>query len=696
MSKNNEKSTGREMKKNGRKKNRVLMFCAAAACMAFCACGAADTDGTAGTSQGTIRENAAEQNGGSGAQEYDTMPETDAGASGEGMSPAESMSPAEGDRGMEENLQRDPDPISGAEVIPGRQDYHLEAFGGNVYFFAPEDDPEEVQRILEEIWKKQEKNQFGDDRYAVYFLPGVYDEKIRAKVGFYTQIAGLGASPDDVSLYDLTCDARWLGDNKNHNATCNFWRGVENLSVREYATWAVSQATFMRRVHIGKTIYLHDSNGWASGGFLADSKVELAVNSGTQQQWLSRNCDWSTWIGENWNMVFAGIEAGKTPEGTWPEHAYTDVPEVSSIREKPFLAYDNEQGFGVYVPEIRTDAVGVDWDPGEFISVENFYIARAEADTAETMNRALEEGKNLLLTPGVYELDAALTVDREGTVILGTGLATLRSMQGNSCMEVTGGGVTVAGILFDAGPEATEYLLAVGEEPADDNRKAADEAIAGGSQAADSRTAADGGETLGATLLADLFFRVGGARNYDTEVDCCVELHQDGVIGDNFWVWRADHGSGVGWRRNRARNGIRVTGDDVTIYALMVEHFQEYQTIWEGENGEVVFYQCEIPYDVPSQEEWVSHDGAVNGFASYKVADTVESHRAYGLGIYLYNRDATVELHSAMEVPEKAEGILVHHICTVMITGNPGITHIINEQGDAVVTPGARAVILEY
>lgn len=231
-----------------------------------------------------------------------------------------------------------------------------------------------------------------------------------------------------------------------------------------------------------------------------------------------------------------------------------------------------------------------------------------------------------------------------------------------------------------------------------DGKEVSDETVADGNESAGSGGAfgADGQNTDGVTLLADLFFRVGGAKNYDTEVDCCVEIHQDSVIGDNFWVWRADHGDGVGWQRNRARNGIRVTGDDVLIYALMVEHFQEYQTIWEGENGKVVFYQCEIPYDVPDQEQWLSHDGAVNGFSSYKVEDTVERHAAYGLGIYLYNRDAEVELYSAMEVPEKSEEIRVHHICTVMITGNPGITHIINEQGDAVVTPGARMMILDY
>ena len=589
--------------------------------------------------------------------------------------------------GMEEQKQST-ELISGTGGIPGRQDYRIDTFGENTYFFSPEDDPAEVQRLLEEIWEKQESNQFGDDRYAIYFMPGTYGEEIKVKVGFYTQVAGLGAMPDDVSLYNLTCDAKWLGDNTNHNATCNFWRGVENLSTRGYVTWAVSQATFMRRVHIGKTVYLHDSYGWCSGGFLADSKVELAVNSGTQQQWLSRNCSWSTWVGENWNMVFAGIEEGKTPQGTWPEHAYTDVPVVEAVREKPFLTYDAEKGFGIYVPEDRKDAVSVDWNPGKFLPMDSFYIARAEADTAETINQALGEGKNLFLTPGVYEIDDTIIVDKEDTVILGTGLATLRAMNGNACMEVKGNSkVTVVGILFDAGPEKIEQMLIVGDEAAQ-----TEEAVESGEIAQDGKAVSE----AGGTLLADLFFRVGGAKKYDTEVNCCVEIHQDDVIGDNFWVWRADHGDGVGWYRNRAANGIRVTGENVTIYALMVEHFQEYQTIWEGNGGKVIFYQCEIPYDVPEQEKWLSHDGAVNGFASYKVADSVTDHEAWGIGIYLYNRDAAVELYSAMEVPAEAEGIRVHNICTVMITGNPGITHIINDTGDSVVTGGARAVIVEY
>lgn len=590
------------------------------------------------------------------------------------------------DMEMNENMERiskavTTDNVSGEEVLPGREGYHLDSFGGNVWFFSPKDDPEMVQQELMKFWGGQETNQFGDARYAVYFLPGEYDDSIRPRVGFYTQVAGLGALPDDVSLYTVGTDARWLGDNSNHNATCNFWRGVENLSARDYVTWAVSQATFMRRVHIGKTLYLHDSYGWASGGFLSNSRVELAVNSGSQQQWLSRNCDWSTWMGENWNIVFAGIEEGKSPKDAWPEHAYTDVPVVEEIREKPYLAYDADKGLGVYVPQTRTQAKGVDWNPGEFLPMEAFYIAKPFEDTAETMNNALRSGKHLFLTPGVYQLTEPILVERDGTIVLGSGLATLRSMEGNACMEVAQDArVTLAGILFDAGPARTEYLLAVGS--------------------ADGKTvdsgAAKEAETVPGTLLADLFFRVGGAKGYDTDVKCCVKLYQDDIIGDNFWVWRADHGSGVGWEKNRAANGILVAGDNITIYSLMVEHFQEYQTIWEGENGKIIFYQCEIPYDVPSQEDWRSHDGKVNGFASIKLADHVENHESWGIGIYLYNRDAEVELHSAMEAPEHAGGIHVHNICTVMITGNPGMSHVINEDGEAVMHGGARAILTEW
>lgn len=556
-------------------------------------------------------------------------------------------------------------------------DFHTELFGDNTYIFSPEDEPEKVAGILDQIYEKQEANQFGNERYAIYFMPGEYDESIESNVGFYTQVAGLGELPTDTKLESLQCNARWLSDDpSNHNACCNFWRGVENIELKTNTVWAVSQATFMRRVQVDGALFLHDDYGWCSGGFLADSNTDLMTDSGSQQQWLSRNCNWKAWMGANWNMVFVGTKEGKNPQGTWPVVPYTAVEKTEVMQEKPFLIYDDEAGYMVYVPKERENATGVSWEngsEGEKIPIEQFYVAKPEKDTAETMNQALEEGKNLLLTPGIYDLTEPIVVNRADTIVLGMGLATLRAANRTACME-TGDvqGLIIAGLLFDSGETKSDNLLVVGTE-----KEAS-------------------GDAEKNNYLSDLFFRVGGT---DTEkpvsVKCCATINSDHVIGDNFWVWRADHGDHVAWDENEAENGIIINGDDVTMYALMVEHFKQYQTIWNGNRGKVYMYQSEIPYDVPAQEVWVSHEGQKNGYASFYVDDAVDAFEAWGLGVYLYNRDAVVELDTAMEVPDR-EGVKVHNICTVMLTGYPGMNHIINESGDSVTYAGQRNVICEY
>lgn len=560
-----------------------------------------------------------------------------------------------------------------------REENHTsKLFGEHTYIFSPEDDPAEVNAILEELWGRQETAQFGTDRYAVYFMPGTYDESIAVNVGFYTQVAGLGVRPTDTKIPSLKCDARWLGDDpNNHNACCNFWRGVENLEIDSNTVWAVSQATFMRRVDIEGALYLHDDYGWCSGGFLSDSKVSMMIDSGSQQQWLSRNNDFKTWMGENWNMVFLGDAEGCDPTGTWPAKAYTSVAATPDIQEKPFLIHDADEGFMVYVPAFRTDAEGISWADeaadGRKIPLDDFYIAKPETDTAQTINQALDDGKHLLFTPGIYELEEAIRVSRADTIVLGMGLASLQPVNGNACMEVDDeDGIIIAGILFDAGAQESENLLVVGEE--NSSRSHSENPIS----------------------LSDVFFRVGGAdASSAAKVKSCVTIHSNDVIGDNFWVWRADHGDHVGWTENTADNGIIVNGDRVTMYALMVEHFLEYQTVWNGENGTVVMYQSEMPYDVPSQDEWKSHDGAMNGYASFYVDESVENFEAWGIGIYSYHRDAVVEAFCAMEVPDR-DAVKVHHACAIMITGNPGISHVINDKGKPAYTGGARSIIVEY
>jgi hypothetical protein len=107
---------------------------------------------------------------------------------------------------------------------------------------------------------------FGPARHALLFAPGEY--KVDVPVGYYTQVLGLGASPDDVHIAgDVRSDATL----PNNNATCTFWKAAEGFSVTPAGgtmQWAVSQAVPFRRMHVRGDIVLHQKNGWASGGWM--------------------------------------------------------------------------------------------------------------------------------------------------------------------------------------------------------------------------------------------------------------------------------------------------------------------------------------------------------------------------------------------------------------------------------------------
>ncbi|HZS39599.1 MAG TPA: hypothetical protein VFF06_22360, partial [Polyangia bacterium] len=155
-------------------------------------------------------------------------------------------------------------------------------FGPNVLVFDPSMPMSAIQSRLDALYAQQDAAQFGAGRYAYLFKPGHY--ALDVKVGFYTQVLGLGASPDDVVITGaVRSKADWLG---NNNATCNFWRGAENLAVVPSAAidagidvWAVSQGTQLRRVHVEGDLKL-DDGGWSSGGFIADSIVDGTLTSG--------------------------------------------------------------------------------------------------------------------------------------------------------------------------------------------------------------------------------------------------------------------------------------------------------------------------------------------------------------------------------------------------------------------------------
>lgn len=361
-------------------------------------------------------------------------------------------------------------------------------FGPNVLIFDPSMPAATMQQQIDKVYAIQQKNEFGSERTAFLFLPGEYS--LDVPVGYYTEVIGLGASPDSVHIHgNVHAD----GMGKNHNATINFWRAVEGLSVTPTGgtmQWAVSQAAPFRRMHILGNVALSQEGGWSSGGWISDSLVDGNVDSGTQQQWISRNSQWGSWTGSNWNMVFVGVV--HPPVGEWPSPPFTKVAQTPTVREKPYLEVDAQGRFEVRVPSLMQNSVGISWrsgsTPGRSIPLSRFYIAHPAQDNAASINAQLAKGINLILTPGIYELEAPIHVSRPDTVVMGLGFATLRPVRGTAAMTVADAdGIIVAGLLFDAGTEQSPVLLEVGE--AGSKRSHLADPIS----------------------LHDVFFRVGGA-----------------------------------------------------------------------------------------------------------------------------------------------------------------------------------------
>ncbi|MFE6843935.1 discoidin domain-containing protein [Streptomyces sp. NPDC057686] len=532
-------------------------------------------------------------------------------------------------------------------ALPGGGD-----LGPNVIVFDPSTPG--IQARLDEVFRQQESAQFGAGRYQFLFKPGTYNG-LNAQIGFYTSISGLGLSPDDTTINgDVTVDAGWFGG----NATQNFWRSAENLAlnpVNGTDRWAVSQAAPFRRMHVKGGLNLApDGFGWASGGYIADSKIDGQVGNYSQQQWYTRDSAIGSWGNGVWNQVFSGVQGA--PAQSFPNPPYTTLDSTPVSREKPFLYLDGTE-YKVFVPAKRVNARGTSWGngapQGSSLPLSRFYVVKP-GTTAATMNQALAQGLHLLFTPGVYHVDQTLRVNRADTVVLGLGLATIVPDNGVTAMKVADvDGVRLAGFLIDAGPVDSPSLLEVG--PAG--------------------TTTD--HAANPTTVQDVFVRVGGAGAGRTDVGMVINNHD--TIVDHTWIWRADHGDGVGWETNRADYGFRVNGDDVLATGLFVEHFNKYDVQWNGERGRTVFFQNEKAYDAPNQA--AIQNGATKGYAAYKVADSVTAHEGWGLGSYcFYNVDPTIRQDHGFQAPVKP-GVRFHDLLVVSLGGKGQYEHVINTTG---------------
>ena len=89
--------------------------------------------------------------------------------------------------------------------------------------------------------------------------------------------------------------------------------------------------------------------------------------------------------------------------------------------------------------------------------------------------------------------------------------------------------------------------------------------------------------------------------------------------------------------------------------------------IWNGQRGTVIFFQNEMPYDPPSQEAWMEAPG-VDGWAAFKIADSVRSFSGYGMGSYsFFNQGVEIFAARAFEVPTTLPPGSLHDFLTIFL-----------------------------
>ena len=590
-------------------------------------------------------------------------------------------------------------PFAGAAKLSSQPN-----FGQNVYIFNPNMPLSQIQATVDALANQQVSNEVGTQRYALLFEPGTYGtatNPLNFQIGYYTAVAGLGRSPTDVVINgSVDVYNQCLGG--SCIALVNFWRSLSNLTINVTTPnfgcytgefWAVSQAAPMRRVNItnGNMTLMDYCTGpsFASGGFIADSQFAGGtVINGSQQQFLVRNSTLDGWTNGVWNQVFSGVAGA--PAQCFPAQAscggpYTTLATSPVTREAPYLYEDSDGHYNVFVPAVQHNSVGTTWaggaTPGSSIPIHKFFIAQP-TDSARRINDALRSGKNLILTPGVYNLDRSIEVTRPDTVVLGLGFPTLIPEHRNMSMTVASAkGILISGVIFDAGTKNSPVLLLVGS--ACERRHC------------DHRSDHAAPDPSG---LYDVFLRIGGAT--PGRATTALVVNSNNVILDDIWSWRADHGNGVGWTQNTADTGLIVNGDNVTAYGLFVEHYQKYEVIWNGKDGTVIFFQNEMPYDPPSQAAWMEAPG-VDGWPAFKVANTATSFRGYGMGSYsFFNQGVNVYAANAFEVPVTLSPSSLNDLLTIFLStaGFGGILNVVDNTGGSstIANPDAPVTVVSF
>jgi hypothetical protein len=558
----------------------------------------------------------------------------------------------------------------------------------NVMVFKPDDDIADIKKKIAvtedptETYKDAKGNwaitynsahHFSTKHYALLFTPGEYND-CNFEVGYYVQMLGLGKTVKGEGAVRFTGVNSgpfvpalnkympWTdGGSINYpgSGLCldTFWRSAENFSA-ENIMWAVSQAAPLRNVYVSNDLTFGDLGAYSSGGFVANAEVDGECSFDANQQWFSRAVDFKGAVkGGAWSTVFAGCTGNVPQENVEAGDLVSTVEEIPKVRvEKPFIVLNTDGEYELHVPNATTDPTltsGSQLDDsnntvrsfsnvkvckpflttdedGNYIEIpDSTYNNITDADKKLTLEiqEALDDGKDIVLCPGIFFLTQPLVVKNANQVILGLGLATLVAPQdGSPCIRVLANkaGVRIAGLVLEASKQS------LSTDKSNNNSDNVRSLLDFGEP-----DKTDPGDSSNPGAITDLFTRVGGS-NLDRSIstDVMVRVLSGNVVGDNLWLWRADHVKlRPGEKPNDERfpryhqvriyetvdgilkkvdecmvnNALVINGDNVNMYGLFCEHTVEDQLIWKGEHGSVCFYQCELPYDVNTKYDYTGY-----------------------------------------------------------------------------------------
>ena len=502
-------------------------------------------------------------------------------------------------------------------------------------------------------------SEWSTSRYAILVGEGTYKMSDLFKLGYYTQVSGVGSDKSAVSIapgINVLNNCAKSGDPGcvAPGGLDNFWRSMSDLTITgndKPLVFAVSQASPIRDVTIegDQGILMCDWHtttydcGQTSGGFIDGMKASK-IGLGSQQQFYVSNSDINELQAGVWNIVSnnnKGTVKGEGDSGTqnkWNGYPFTEMKDGTLAQfKKPKLVKNGDE----WQVKYNDKAASVN----DFIILklnQNEDRTKISSSDIQKINSDLGSKAGIIVMPGIYDLEDTLNIPNN-KIVLGLGLPSfVCPPTTGKCMITASEGVRVSGLVFDA-PEASNFdtnkdavLLNIGEKGS--------------------------GTSTNPTILQDVYCRIAHIEKGQSDASAysCIKVNADYTIGENLWLWRADHDAkfvNVLADTAKAPYGLVVYGNNVKMYGLFVEHFQNYQTVWYGKSGQINFYQSEMPYYLPK-------DGVSKCFlpdsnvmdttpvcSSLYIAESAAGFRGQGLGIYSYFPNANTNGQKAGETP---------------------------------------------